>query len=128
MSAVKPKGDVRTPLLGLVKLYSKVVIGASGAVSSQTAAGASGFTVAQSTTGRYTVTTDHQYQDLVHFSIKRFNNGTVKGANEELYAKYSSSVATFSIVNDAGAEENPASGDELWFELTFRVSDVGPSL
>lgn len=129
MSVVKPKGVLSTPKLGAVKLYSKVVIGASGAVSSQTSAASSGFTVSRAAAGRYDILTDHTWADVLHFDVKRYNQGTVKGSNPELFDKYGATTAktlTISIVSDTGAEEDPASGDELWIELTLANTNVGP--
>ena len=125
---LKPKGEIRTPKLGLVKLYSKVVFGASGAVSSQTAEGASGFVVTKpSGTGIYRITTTSLWDSHWGLTGTLYNAGTAKGNSIELKVKYgatTSKVLDFHIVSDAGAAEDATSGDELWIELTMSNTSV----
>lgn len=56
---------------GVVKMYSKVVLGSSGAISSQTSAKKSGMVVTKtgSKTGRYTVVLDRAYPELLNCSV-----------------------------------------------------------
>ena len=129
MSVLKPKGYLRSPLIGAVKLYSKVVFGASGAVSSQTAAGESGFTVSKpdATTGIYRVTTADKWAGLLHVNGIVYNAGTARGQSVELKVKYGASTAKvfdLHLVSDAGAAEDGNSGDELWLEITMTNTDL----
>ncbi len=130
MSIVKPKGYVRTPKLGAVKLYSKVVIGGSGAVSSQTAEGSSGFVVSKpSGTGIYRITTTDKWDGHVFLAGLVYNAGTAKGLTLELKVKYGASTAKaldFHVVDDGGSAADLTSGDELWLELTMSNTSVGP--
>ncbi len=130
MSILKPKGAVSTPKLGLVKLYSKVVFGNSGAVSSQTAEASSGFVVSKpSGTGIYRITTTDLWAAHIFLAGMIYNAGTAKGNSLELKVKYGAStskVLDFHIVSDAGSAEDATSGDELWIELTMANTTVGP--
>lgn len=130
MSIKKPKGYLRTPKLGQVVLYSKVVFTTSGAVASQTAEGSSGFVVSKpSGTGIYRITTTDLWDS--HWGLKDtwYNAGTARGNSIELKVKYgatTSKVLDFHVVSDAGAAEDATSGDELWIELTMANTGVGP--
>lgn len=130
MPNIKPKGVVHTPKLGIVKLYSKVVITTSGAVASQTAEGASGFVVSKpSGTGIYRITTTDLWNSHWGLAGTVYNAGTAKGNSIELKVKYgatTSKVLDFHVVSDGGAAEDLTSGDELWLELTMANTDVGP--
>jgi len=128
MSTLKPHGDVRTPKLGLVKLYSKVVFGASGAISSQTASGSSGFTVSLSATGLYDILTVDTWADLVMVHGIIYNAGTARDQGVEVSVKYGASTAKTLTINitSTDAAEEPIDGDELWLELTFNNTSVGP--
>lgn len=130
MSILKPKGVVHTPKLGAVKLYSKVVAGGSGAVSSQTAESSSGFVVTKpSGTGIYRVTTTDAWDALLFVSGLVYNAGTARGNSIELKVKYGASTAKvfdIHVVSDAGAAEDLTSGDELWLEVTMSNTGVGP--
>lgn len=128
MSVLVPKGTLRTPPLGLVKLYSKVVFGGSGAVSSQTAVGVSGFTVSKpgATTGIYRLTFADNWDSCVFLHGLLYNAGTAKGQSVELKVKLASQVLDIHLVSDAGAAEDATSGDELWLEVTMSNSGYGP--
>lgn len=62
------KGEVRTYEGGIIKLFGKVVTSTSGTIASQSC---KGFSVAKtgSETGRYTVTLDDKYQELMGCSV-----------------------------------------------------------
>lgn len=130
MSVLKPRGELRTPKLGAVKLYSKVVIGGSGAVSSQTAAASSGFTVTKPAgTGIYRLTFADNWAAMLFLSALVYNAGTAKGNSVELKVKLGATtakVADITTVSDAGAAEDLTSGDELWLEVTMQNTTVGP--
>lgn len=128
--ALKPKGFVRTPKLGAVDLFSKVVFGASGAVSSQTAESSSGFVVTKPAgTGIYRITTTDLWDSHLFLEGLLYNAGTAKGQSVELKVKYGAStskVLDFHLVSDAGAAEDATSGDELWLRVTMSNTGVGP--
>lgn len=127
MSVLKPKGVMHTPKLGAVKLYSKVVIGGSGAVSSQTGEASSGFVVSKpSGTGIYRLTFTDSWAAMLMLHGLVYNAGTARGQSVELKVKLSSKVADIHIVSDAGSAEDLTSGDELWLEVTMSNTDVGP--
>lgn len=130
MPVLKPKGVIHTPKLGAVKLYSKVVIGGSGAVSSQTAESSSGFVVTKpSGTGIYRITTTDLWAAHLFLNCMLYNAGTAKGQSVELKVKYGAStskVLDFHVVSDGGSAEDLTSGDELWIELTMANTTVGP--
>lgn len=126
MSTLKPKGTVSTPKLGAVKLYSKVIFGSSGAIFSQTDAASSGFTVALLGTGEYSLTFVDNWDAMLFIQGILYNAGTAKGETIELHDKLTSKVAIINIVSDGGAAEEPASGHELWLEVTMSNTGVGP--
>lgn len=130
MSILKPKGYVRTPKLGAVKLYSKVVATTSGAVASQTAEGSSGFVVTKPAgTGIYRITTTDLWDSHLFLAGLVYNAGTAKGNSIELKVKYGAStskVLDFHVVSDAGSAEDLTTGDELWLELTMSNTGIGP--
>ncbi len=121
MAVLKPQGVVHTPKIGLVKLYSKVVAGSSGAVSSQTGEASSGFVVSKPAgTGIYRITTTDLWAAHIFLAGLVYNAGTAKGNSLEL------KVLDFHIVSDGGSAEDLTSGDELWLELTMQNTSVGP--
>lgn len=130
MSLLKPKGEIRTPKLGAVKLYSKIVIGGSGAVSSQTAVGSSGFVFSKPAgTGIYRLTFTDNWDSMLFLSALVYNAGTAKGNSVELKVKLgagTTKVADIHVVSDAGSAEDLTSGDELWLEVTMSNTAVGP--
>jgi hypothetical protein len=130
MAVLKPQGVIHTPKIGLVKLYSKVVIGGSGAVSSQTGEASSGFVVSKpSGTGIYRITTTDLWAAHIFLAGLLYNAGTAKGNSIELKVKYGAStskVLDFHVVSDGGSAEDLTSGDELWLELTMQNTSVGP--
>jgi len=129
MSVLKPKGVIATPKLGAVKLYSKVVLGSSGAVSSQTAEGSSGFVFSKpSGTGIYRITTTDLWDAHLFTAFLLYNAGTAKGLALELKVKYGAStskVMDYHLVDDAGSAADGTSGDELWLEVTMSNTGVG---
>jgi hypothetical protein len=127
MSVLKPKGTMHTPKLGAVKLFSKVVAGVSGAVSSQTAEASSGFVVTKpSGTGIYRLTFTDNWAEMLFIHGIIYNAGTAKGQSVELKVKLSSKVADIHVVSDGGSAEDLTSGDELWLEVTMSNTSVGP--
>lgn len=132
MSVLKPKGIIHTPSLGLVELFSKVVFGASGAVSSQTAAGVSGFTVTKPAgTGLYRLTFADNWDAMVWLSGLFYTAGTAKGQFADLSVKLGAAtakVADIEIVDDAGSAEDMTSGDELWLRVVMSNSAHGPQV
>lgn len=122
MSIHKPKGYMRTPLLGAVELYSKVVLTTSGAIASQTGVGTSGFVVSKpSGTGIYRITTTDKWAGHLFLDVLVYNAGTARGQSAELKVKYSQTTKAldFHIVSDAGSAEDGNTGDELWIRLTM---------
>jgi hypothetical protein len=107
-----------------------VVAGGSGAVSSQTAVGSSGFTVSKpSGTGIYRILTADKWDSHWGLSGLIYNAGTARGLTVELKVKYGATTAKtldFHIVDDAGSAADLTSGDELWLELTMSNTGVGP--
>lgn len=127
MGVLKPHGHVRSPKLGAVKLYSKVVIGGSGAVSSQTAEASSGFVVTKPAgTGIYRLTFTDNWDSMLFLAGLVYDAGTARGQSVELKVKLSSKVADIHIVSDAGSAEDLTSGDELWLEVTMSNAGYGP--
>jgi hypothetical protein len=127
---MKPKGVINTPKLGTVKLYSKIVAGASGAVSSQTAENSSGFVFSKPAgTGIYRLTFTANWPAMQFIQGMVYNAGTAKGNTIELKVKLgavTAKVADIHVVSDAGAAEDLTSGDELWLEVTMANTTVGP--
>lgn len=119
--------QIKSPSLGLVKLYTTIVFGASGAVSSQTAEANSGCVVTKNGTGDYRITFSDKWPAFKFLNGLIYNQGTARGQFLELKTKYTSANQYLDIVvvSDAGSAENPTSGDELTLEITMQNKDVG---
>lgn len=112
--------DVQAKASGVVILDGTVVIGASGAVSSQDC---NGFTVTKAATGRYTCTTTHTYSKFLGATILVDAQGTPSDLVPQIYAEYASGAISFSLLA-ATTETNPASGDTLYITLIMKASTV----
>lgn len=99
---------------GIVLLFGKVVLGASGAISSQTGAKLAGFTVEKTATktGRYTLTLDKNYNELLYGHV------TVVGADD---AAYTTAAGIDCIIRDV--DTGGGAGDGT-FELQLTRSDT----
>ena len=114
-----------------VKLFGSVVIGSTGAISSQSNLG---FSVAKTATetGRYTVTLEDSYNALLNCSVISLvaTDAAVGATNGFIPVLRNVSVAdstpTFDIqfTDAAGADADPASGYQFYIEITLRNSSV----
>ena len=126
-----PRGRASTPMLGLVDLYSKVVFGGSGAVSSQTALGVSGFTFSKPAgTGIYRLTFDDNWDKMVWINGILYNAGTAKGGQVELKVKLGAVTAKVADIHlvIATSAADATSGDELWLHVVMSNSGHGPQV
>jgi PKD repeat protein len=109
-------------------IYPKVVVGASGAVTSFKGAGVA--SVVRNSTGNYTITLSATYQRLL------FASGTVVNATATSVAAVqvfqaaatvqssfkSTGAITVQLLDFAGAAVDAPSGSHLWFKLDVRFS------
>lgn len=127
-----PKGEFRTPPLGLVDLFSKVVFGASGAVASQTAAGVSGVVVTKPAgTGLYRLTFEDNWDSMAGILGTMYTAATAKGLVVEVTVKLgavTSKVADIQLALGDGTDTDATSGDELWLRMTMSNSGHGPQV
>lgn len=122
----KGKDNLRVARLGVVDLFSKIVFGSTGAVVSQTPVGQSGFVVTRAGTGRYTLTFDEAWNDLLCVDATVDSQGTVVDTSIQIFTGYVASTKNVSISHVvAGAEADPVSGNEMLLRVTMKSSDVG---
>ena len=130
MANLKPKGYIRSNKIGAVELFSKIVFGASGAVSSQSAADVSGFVFSKPAgTGIYRLTFTDNWAAMLMINHLWYNAGTARGNSIELKVKLGATTAKvcdIHVVSDAGAAEDATSGDELWLRVCMNNTSVGP--
>lgn len=120
-------GEIRSVTLGTVMLAGKVTWGSSGAVSSGPDA-EQGFTVADTDTGRFTVTFSHKYRSFLAMSAITDSQGTVIGGTWEIHTPYDPSTGTLVLSHSIEeAEADPTSGNETYFAFWMKNTDVGPS-
>ena len=109
---------------GLVCLYGRATIGASGAVASQDARG---FSIANGATGIYTITLEDNYTALRMVSTNVID--AVAGGEAKLAQITAEDVAngtlelTF-VATDDGLAADPASGAIILIEITLKNSSV----
>lgn len=118
--------EVRSSYLGVNAMFGQVVIGASGAITSQDTPG---FTVSkQGGDGLYRVVLDQAVHELLWAHVQLNQQSTPVGAVIHEDADLSSGT-TFDVQvtnTTTGAALNPASGDTLKFALFLRTSSVTP--
>jgi hypothetical protein len=120
------KDDKRTARLGLVDLYSKLVVGATGAVSSQTGEGLSGFVITRAAAGRYRLTFTEKWNDMVYANFVVDSQGTVVDASCQVFTGYTATNGYVDLSHVvAGSELDPVSGNELLIHVCMKSKDVG---
>lgn len=111
---------------GVVRLHTNVVIGASGAVGSQTAQAKSGMVVTRSGAGVYVCTLDETYYGLAMANI--IAKGTI-AATDGYIGKVSAydlsaRTITFTLTQVSGAAADPPNPSELFIALDLITSNV----
>ncbi len=117
----------------VVHLYSDVVIGASGAVTSAKG-GAIASVVKQATAGQYNVTLDAGFQKLLFFAASTLGSAAsgvdsvqvLQTAASVLTNLKTGAAITIQCYDASGAAVNPVSGTVLKLKFEVRRTTVGP--
>lgn len=109
---------------GLVHLYLKVTVGASGAVSSFSGKGVLSV-VKESAAGRYTITLEDSYPEILHASVLPViaSPATGQGLIPSL-ASISDSSIVVQLLDDASVAANAPSAAVLLIEIKLKNSSV----
>lgn len=109
---------------GLVHLYLKVVVGASGAVTSFEGKGVKSV-VKESAAGRYTITLEDSYPEILHVSLSPLvaSPATGQGLLPSV-ASISSSSVVVQLLDDASVAANLPSAAQLLVEIKLKNSSV----
>lgn len=106
----------------VVKLYARLTVGASGAVTAGTGNGITSFTK-EAADGTYTITLDDYYNALL--CVHAIN---LAATEEDLIVQVTDDSVTSGTLqvafNTAGTLADPTSGDIILFEITLRNSSL----
>lgn len=125
MSLTRGYGKLRAGApFDVVKLYGQVTFGATGAVSADSDENGA-WTFAKTATGKYTLTTNELYPELLGASFAHFNNGTVTDNAWQIFTEYVPSTGALVLSHlIAGSAAHPVSGNKVNIALEFKVSDL----
>lgn len=108
-----------------VKLYLKVAIGASGAPTIDSVQKKGIASIAQNSTGDYTITLQDNYYRLLNVTCLVQNATGIPAAMDMGLKDNSVTSGSLGVVfSAAGSPTNPASGDSLFFEITLSNSSA----
>ena len=114
---------VRSVKSTVVELIGKFTLGATSAVASQDMPGV---TVANTAAGKWTLTTDVPYAEMLGLQAMLFQQGTGVDLFVQLDAEYSGSVCTIVTIQTAdGADTAPTSGDVIYLRMTMQQLSAG---
>ena len=113
--------NMTTPNPRTARVSGRVVIGAAGAVGSQTG---TGYTVAKTATGKYTITFLDYYPTLISFTgdIKVTSADGDAVVNFGAFSASNNTLIVKTVLN--GAVANLTSGDSFSFDLELACSTV----
>ena len=109
---------------GLVCLYGRATIGATGAITTQDARG---FSIANGATGVYTITLEDNYTALRMVSTNVIDSITAADGKVGMITAEDVANGTLEITfvgTDDGAAADPASGAVILIEITLKNSSV----
>ena len=119
--------------VGVVKLYCKMTIAGSGAVTLVSASSKGIASVTLGTTGKYTIALTDTYNSLLHATYTLLDDTNSDPAtvgvflrtfSEDVASGTAPAVVMQSFAGDDGAAANPASGATITVELTLKNSSV----
>jgi hypothetical protein len=121
MSFLSGNDDIRSANRGVVKYYSTVTFGATGAVSSQSS---KGVTVTRIGTGIYKFAFTEKPAGFLYAGFIVDNKGTVRDNTFEIKTTYTVASGSFEVhLLDGGSAADPTSGDLMHAEITVRNTD-----
>lgn len=125
MSLTRGYGKVRAGApFDVIKLYGQVVWGASGAVTTDADENGA-WTFAKAATGKYNLTTNELYSELLSLSTTTFNAGTVTDSEWQVFTAYVQATGLVVLSHlIAGSAADPVSGNNTYFAAEFKVSDL----
>lgn len=117
---------VRARDVAVTQLFGEITItGASGAISTATPSTCYGFTVAYVSAGKYTITLDRLYPELLYVNASTFL-ATVTEVDAQVSA-YDMSAGTISVIfTTSGAATELATGSKVFFMIVLKDSTVAP--
>lgn len=120
--------EIKSVPLNVIMLTGEVTWGATGAVTTGPDK-EQGFVVAETATGRFTITFTHTYAGCIGYIVNTDSQGTVIGATWETFTPYVASTGVLVLsCSIAESEADPTSGNVSQFTFFMHRSNIGPAI